>query len=147
MDFSFSPEQEEARRATIEFARKHLNDRLPEREKTSEFSREAWQKCADFGILGLYVPEAYGGQGRDIATTICILEALGYGCKDNGLAFSVNAHMWTVITPILAFGIGLFILRISIASTFFFRINSIMVQINMKLNSDSNTKKDIMYLF
>ena len=32
------------------------------------------------------------------------LEALGYGCKDNGLIFALNAQMWAIETPILLFG-------------------------------------------
>ena len=32
------------------------------------------------------------------------LEALGYGCNDNGLVFSINAHMWTSEVPIWTFG-------------------------------------------
>jgi len=33
-----------------------------------------------------------------------VLESLGYGCKDNGLVFSINAHMWTAAIPIQDFG-------------------------------------------
>jgi alkylation response protein AidB-like acyl-CoA dehydrogenase len=32
------------------------------------------------------------------------LEALGYGCTDAGLVFSVNAHMWTSVVPVMTFG-------------------------------------------
>jgi len=53
MDFSWSEEQLELRRAVIEFAQKELNDDLITRDKNSNFSFELWQKCADFGILGL----------------------------------------------------------------------------------------------
>src|SRR5690606_23781056 len=31
-------------------------------------------------------------------------EGLGYGCRDNGLVFSINAHIWTCAVPILTFG-------------------------------------------
>ena len=30
-----------------------------------------------------------------------VLERLGYHCKDNGLLFSINAHMWTAVTPLV----------------------------------------------
>ncbi|MER7419073.1 acyl-CoA dehydrogenase family protein [Micromonospora peucetia] len=33
-----------------------------------------------------------------------MLEALGYGCRDNGLLFSLNAHLWSCALPILRFG-------------------------------------------
>ncbi len=30
-----------------------------------------------------------------------MLERLGYACKDNGLLFSINAHMWTAVSPLV----------------------------------------------
>jgi alkylation response protein AidB-like acyl-CoA dehydrogenase len=33
-----------------------------------------------------------------------VLESFGHGCRDNGLSFSINAHMWTASMPLLAFG-------------------------------------------
>ena len=56
------------------------------------------------GSLGLPIPEAYGGAGSDLTTTIAVMEALGYGCSDLGLLFSINAHLWTGSIPILKFG-------------------------------------------
>ncbi len=50
------------------------------------------------------VPEEYGGAGGDALTTVGVLESLGYGCKDNGPVFSINAHMWTLEIPLLHFG-------------------------------------------
>ncbi|CAN5320583.1 MAG: acyl-CoA dehydrogenase family protein [Acidimicrobiia bacterium] len=104
MDFSWSVEQLAYRQTVIEFAQKELNDRLIERDHDSEFSREAWQKCADFGLLGLPFPEELGGQGADYLTTMLAMEALGYGCRDNGLIFSLGAHLWSGATPIARFG-------------------------------------------
>ncbi len=63
-----------------------------------------WEKCAKFGIQGLPIPAEYGGGGADTLTTVCALEALGYGCHDNGLIFSINAHMWSSEIPIWTFG-------------------------------------------
>ncbi|MEM7532590.1 MAG: acyl-CoA dehydrogenase family protein, partial [Chloroflexota bacterium] len=58
----------------------------------------------DFGILGLPFPEAYGGAETDILTTMLMMEGLGYGGKDNGLLFALNAQMWAVQHPIHQFG-------------------------------------------
>jgi alkylation response protein AidB-like acyl-CoA dehydrogenase len=104
MDFSWTPQQLEFKNAVVKFAQKELNDGLIERDRAGELSRENWQKCADFGIIGLATPEAYGGAGEDILTTMLVMEGLGYGCKDNGLIFAINAQMWSVQHPILAFG-------------------------------------------
>ncbi len=104
MDFSWSDEQLEYKRAVIDFAKKELRDGLMERDQKAEFSRENWNKCAQFGIQGLPFPEAYGGADTDILTTMLTMEGLGYGSADNGLIFAINAQMWSVQMPILKFG-------------------------------------------
>jgi alkylation response protein AidB-like acyl-CoA dehydrogenase len=104
VDFAWTEEQETLRREIAKFARLELNEKLIERDRDSEFSREGWNKCAQMGIQGLPVPQEYGGGGADILTTVCALEALGYGCQDNGLIFSINAHMWTSEIPLMLFG-------------------------------------------
>lgn len=50
------------------------------------------------------VPEQFGGQGADLVTTALVLESLGFGCQDNGLLFSINAHLWSCALPIWKFG-------------------------------------------
>lgn len=104
MDFSLTSEQQALRKSIIKFAKAELNDNVIERDRNSEFPREGWNKCGAFGIIGLPIPKEYGGQGADIVTTACALEALGYGCQDNGLTFSINAHQWTAEIPLLQFG-------------------------------------------
>jgi alkylation response protein AidB-like acyl-CoA dehydrogenase len=104
MDFSWSEEQLEFKKAVINFAKGELNEGLTERDSQGVLSRENWQKCAEFGVLGLPIPEEYGGAGADILTTMLVMEGLGYGCRDNGLIFAMNAQMWSVQHPILTFG-------------------------------------------
>ena len=104
MDFSWTEEQLNFKDAVVRFAQNELNEGLIERDRDSMLSRENWRKCADFGILGLAIPEEYGGAGSDIMTTMLVMEGLGYGCRDNGLIFAMNAQMWSVQHPILAFG-------------------------------------------
>jgi alkylation response protein AidB-like acyl-CoA dehydrogenase len=104
VDFSWSKEQHAFRQSVISFAKSELNHNLIEHDRNSEFPRESWNKCGQFGIQGLPVPKDYGGRGADVLTTVCGLEALGYGCQDNGLIFSINAHMWTAEIPFLQFG-------------------------------------------
>jgi alkylation response protein AidB-like acyl-CoA dehydrogenase len=104
LDFAWSDEQNAFRREVIRFAKEELNERLIERDENSEFSWDAWKKCAKFGIQGLPIPAAYGGGDADCLTTLCALEALGYGCRDNGLLFALNAHMWSSEIPLLTFG-------------------------------------------
>ena len=104
MDFSLSAEQRELMEAATDFAQRELNHDLPKREDAGEFPRDAWQACAKFGIQGLPVPAELGGAGSDVLTTTLVMEALGRGCLDNGLLFSLNAQMWSVELPLVIFG-------------------------------------------
>jgi len=104
MDFAWTTEQIQFRETVVQFARKALQDDLIRRDHAAEFSRELWARCGEFGIQGLPFPEEYGGGGMDILTTILGMEALGYGCRDNGLLFGLAAQMWSVQMPIHRFG-------------------------------------------
>lgn len=104
MDFSWTEEQLAYKQAVIEFAQKELNGGLVERDRESQFSRRNWEQCARFGIQGLPFPEEYGGAEADILTTMLTMEGLGYGCRDSGLIFALNAQLWSVQMPIYSFG-------------------------------------------
>jgi hypothetical protein len=104
MDFSWSSEQLASKDAAVRFARKELNRELIEKDRHGTFPRDEWKKCAEFGIQGLPFPEEYGGINADITTTMLLMEGLGYGCKDSGLIFGINAQMWSVQMPIFRFG-------------------------------------------
>jgi hypothetical protein len=104
MDFNWDPEQLAFKEAVVKFAAQELNDDLIARDRSGEISLDNWKKCADFGILGLPFPEAYGGAETDIMTTMLVMEGLGLGSRDNGLIFAMNAQMWSVQHPILTFG-------------------------------------------
>ena len=104
MDFDLTVEQSVLRDEVIRFARGELNHDVGVRESQSRFPASEWLKCAQFGIQGLPVPSKYGGQGADPLTIMVAMEALGYGCSDNGLIFSLNAQMWACEMPILHFG-------------------------------------------
>ena len=104
MDFALSADQQRWHDDAVRFAREDLADDLLGRDERREFWRDGWRRCATFGVLGLPVPEAYGGRGHDLAVTIAAMEGLGYGCPDNGLLFAMNASLWTVTLPILNYG-------------------------------------------
>jgi alkylation response protein AidB-like acyl-CoA dehydrogenase len=104
MDFSLSAEQLEFKEAAVAFARRELDQDLATREEAGQFPRQAWRACAQFGIQGLPVPTELGGGGADMLTTALVMEALGYGCHDNGLIFSLNAQMWSLELPLVKFG-------------------------------------------
>ena len=77
----------------------HIED-----DRDSAFSRERWDLVRESGLLRLPFDEQWGGLGRDLLTTMYVLEDLGYGCRDGGLIFSVSTHMNSAGIPIQRFG-------------------------------------------
>ncbi len=104
MDFSWSQEQLAFQQSVITFAQKELNNATVKRDSSSTFDRSLWKKCAEFGLLGISVPDTYGGCRSDTMSALLAMEGLGYGCRDNGLTFGINAHVWTAQLPIFLFG-------------------------------------------
>lgn len=104
MDFSLSASQRELYDAVVAFARDQLVDDVGRRDEDGTFWREGWRRMAEFGLPGLPIPRAYGGQEAGLLDTLLAMEALGYGCPDNGLVFSLNAQMWSCMMPLARFG-------------------------------------------
>lgn len=101
---NLTEDQVRLQEAAIAFAGKSLSQDLIENDRKAHFEREAWQACADFGVLGMPVPEAYGGMGLGLTDLLAVMEGLGQGACDQGLVFSLNAHLWTNTIPILRYG-------------------------------------------
>jgi alkylation response protein AidB-like acyl-CoA dehydrogenase len=104
MDFEPTAEQRELRERVLAFARERLNDDIERRDREHVFSRELWQRCGELGLQGLPVDERHGGVGLDPLSTAIALEALGQGCRDGGLVFSVCAHLLACVVPIWRHG-------------------------------------------
>ncbi len=104
MDFALTEDQEFLQREIREFAASELADDVIERDLRNEFSHELWRRSAAKGLTGLPAPEEYGGVGLDPLTIAIVMEALGYGCPDGGLVFSIGAHLVSCVIPIWKFG-------------------------------------------
>jgi alkylation response protein AidB-like acyl-CoA dehydrogenase len=104
MDFDLTPDQKDFYDEVVAFASGALREDVIALDADGAFSRTAWRRCAEFGLQGLAIPPEYGGLGADPMRIVLALEALGYGCRDNGLIFSLNAQMWACATPIARFG-------------------------------------------
>ncbi|BCL84567.1 acyl-CoA dehydrogenase [Ktedonobacteria bacterium brp13] len=98
MDFLWSREQDECYAQVLEQTRNMFATR-PDRFWT----RAQWQQCGDMHLPGLSVPERYGGKGYDALTTARIIEAFGRGCEDMGLVFSLAAHLFACVMPIVEY--------------------------------------------
>ncbi len=102
MDLAFSPEQDELVRTLRQFARRELAPRSAHWDRTGEFPWEAWRRMGELGLLGLRVPEAYGGQSADFLTFGIAMEEIGrgdfsctYGIQLAGLAGEILGRSGT----------------------------------------------------
>ena len=99
-------EHAELRRAFLAEAQPAFDEMLDlsRRDHEGEFSREVWRRCSDLGILRWAVPADHGGRGHDVLSTVVLMEALGYACRDNGLTFGLGVQTWGIQTTLLQFG-------------------------------------------
>lgn len=94
----------ELREEILAFSRRELNPGAAERDRDQCFSLDLWRECGKLRLQGLLVPEEYGGLGLNPLEATYALEALGYGCKDTGLAFAICAHLLACVVPVWKHG-------------------------------------------
>jgi hypothetical protein len=103
MDFTWNADQLAVRERVVNFAQQELNTDVLNRDRAGIFLPELWRKCAEAGLLGLNVPVEFGGRGYDALTTTLALEALGYGCHDNGLTFAISGQITSIAPTLFSF--------------------------------------------
>lgn len=102
MDFELSKEQKMIRDMVREFAQAEIAPIAAELDKTERFPIEVFQKMAKLGLLGLPIPEEYGGAGADMVSYCLALEEIGAACGGTGLSY--EAHISLACMPLLLFG-------------------------------------------
>jgi alkylation response protein AidB-like acyl-CoA dehydrogenase len=104
MEFSWTETQRRFFDEVEAFAKAELAGDLVAADREGRFNHAGWEAFGRFGLPGLPVPKQFAGLECDALTMVGALERLGYACRDNGLMFSLHAHLWTVVTPLLALG-------------------------------------------
>ena len=102
MDFQLSEEQREFRHVVHEFVAKEVKPLARHTDETGEFNWTAVRKMGPLGLLGLEVPEEYGGAAVDAISAAIAIEELAWGCGSTALA--VSAHNGLALGPIVRFG-------------------------------------------
>ena len=104
LDFTLTPEQAAMKESARKFAEREISPGATERDEREEFHLAAFRKTGQFGLLGLPVPQQYGGAGADVITMMAAMEGLGKGCTDGGFIMSVGAHVCICTIPIWQYG-------------------------------------------
>jgi alkylation response protein AidB-like acyl-CoA dehydrogenase len=102
MDFTLSEAQRAIQGVVRDFARREIIPKAAAFDQREEFPWEIIQKAASLGLLGILVPEKYGGAGMDYVSYVAILEELGRA--DASVALTVEAHNSLGVNHILLFG-------------------------------------------
>jgi len=102
MDFSLTEEHRQWRASVHAFCASELQPHAAEFDERAEFNAEAVRKMAPLGLLGMLIPEAYGGAELDMLGVALAVEELGWAC--GGTALSVAAHNGLGCGPLVLFG-------------------------------------------
>src|SRR5688500_18593624 len=102
MDFELTDEQREIQALTREFARAEIEPHAAGWDREHTFPRELYAKLAELGLMGVCVPEEYGGAGAGFLSYVLVLEELSRA--DAGAGVTVAVHTSACTLPILGFG-------------------------------------------
>ncbi|HMV97035.1 MAG TPA: acyl-CoA dehydrogenase family protein [Anaerolineales bacterium] len=102
MDFDLNEEQKAWKKAVHDFVGKVVKPKSREVDETESFNWEAVRKGGPLGLMGLSIPEAYGGSGVDMVSSSIAMEELGWGCGSTALAFTAHNGLGTA--PIALYG-------------------------------------------
>jgi alkylation response protein AidB-like acyl-CoA dehydrogenase len=102
MDFQLNDEQRLWRNTVHDFAANEVKPLAAELDENAEFNHQAFSKMGPLGLLGLNIPEKFGGSGVDSISAAIGIEELAWAC--GGTALSVAAHNSLGCAPIALFG-------------------------------------------
>jgi alkylation response protein AidB-like acyl-CoA dehydrogenase len=102
MEFGLSAEQREIQALAREVAESEIGPNAGTWDREHRFPAELIPRLGELGLLGVCVPEAYGGAGADFLSYILVLEELSRA--DAGVGVTVAVHTSAATLPILVFG-------------------------------------------
>ncbi|MFV2072132.1 MAG: acyl-CoA dehydrogenase family protein [Thermoanaerobaculales bacterium] len=102
MDFQLTRDQEAIRDMVRDFARNEIEPKALEWDEAQHFPRELFTKLGELGLLGILIPEEYGGAGLGYVEYVAILEEIG--AADGGVGLSVAAHNSLCTNHLYVFG-------------------------------------------
>jgi alkylation response protein AidB-like acyl-CoA dehydrogenase len=102
MDFSLTEEQQMVREMARRFAETEIRPRAAELDETHRHPAEIVRQMGELKLLGIAVPEEYGGGGMDYVSYVLALIEISKACASTGVIMSVNNSLYCF--PVMAFG-------------------------------------------
>jgi butyryl-CoA dehydrogenase len=102
VDLELSPEQTLIRDTARDLAQKEILPKAAEIDQKHRFPREIVARLAELGLMGVAVPQEWGGAGMDTVSYALAVEEISRACASTGVIMSVNNSL--VCDPILRYG-------------------------------------------
>jgi isovaleryl-CoA dehydrogenase len=92
-DFGLGDELDEVRNQVRRFARERIAPRAEEIDRTNEFPRDLWPELGDAGLLGITVPERWGGANLGYLAHIIVMEEISRASGSVGLSYGAHSNL------------------------------------------------------
>ncbi len=102
IDFSLTEDQELMRQEVRRFAEERIRPGVAERDREHRFPEEVLREMGEMGLLGMIIPEEYGGPGLDTLTYLLAMEEIACVCPATSVTMSVTNSVCS--WPIVQFG-------------------------------------------
>jgi butyryl-CoA dehydrogenase len=102
MLFKLTDEQLMIKNMVREFSRKVIAVTASERDKTKEFPADNFKQMGELGLMGMMIPEEYGGEAADAVSYVLALSEIAYSCASTSVVMSVQNSI--VCETFLKFG-------------------------------------------
>jgi alkylation response protein AidB-like acyl-CoA dehydrogenase len=102
IDFQTNENQNMIADMIRKFGNEHIRPKMMEWDESQEFPKEVFHKLGELGLMGVLVPQEYGGSGMSYTEYVTVISEIGKICGSIGL--SVAAHNSLCTGHILQFG-------------------------------------------
>jgi isovaleryl-CoA dehydrogenase len=92
-DFGLGDELDEVRNQVRRFARERIAPRAEEIDRSNEFPRDLWPELGDAGLLGITVPERWGGANLGYLAHIIVMEEISRASGSVGLSYGAHSNL------------------------------------------------------
>src|SRR5215472_12182138 len=93
LDLAEPPDTEELRHHVRRFAHAVIAPRAAEIDRTNEFPRDLWPELGEQGLLGITVPERWGGAGLGYLAHVIVMEEISRASGAVGLSYGAHSNL------------------------------------------------------
>ncbi len=93
LDFDLGETADMLRQSVANFAASEIAPRAAEIDRSNQFPNDLWRKFGDLGLLGITVPEEYGGAGMGYLEHVVAMEEISRASASVGLSYGAHSNL------------------------------------------------------